>query len=1003
MVTRVLPGLTPRVLSLPLCFLMAALAACGDDSDTDDTGSDVTGDTGAADSGDAADVETPDADGSGEADADALTPPDGGDADVVLPEPGGPLFADGCVAPGAVRAGRISNPEVRMEGANALGGEGDWLLMNDQAAFIIQDVENVKTYWYYGGGPIDAVAVENCTQMGPEQYDEMGFLLGLPNIGSFTDSTLRGFRGDSVELISDGTDGKARIRVTGEDDYFWLIELELVKQGFSADSPRAMSEPMGVEVVIDYVLRPGSSVLEMEVTIRNKLDTPNRVITGMVQFFADGTRSFYHADDRLEIAGFGADVNIPWLVNTSENGSRAIGIENWSIATTNIAGVDAIIDVNTFLSPNQLAPAGRSGDSITTRMFFAVGGSDGHSAVDALQRILPEPVLGRAVTPTPFAGRVVDEAGAPVAGARVAVEARGSNGVFTPIDEFISLEDGTFAGDIPALAGNSRYRLSVRSQGRPEPAPVEFAPGTSDFTVTVGDGGTVNYSVVDTEGTVTPAKIVLWRENRMAEVIFTDGSAGTRVVPPGNYEVDITRGFEYGVVRENIIVEPGGSVDLNIVIERLLNTDGYLSFDGHVHAGPSPDSPILVPDRILSLAVEGVEVAVSTDHEILRDWQPGLEESGLEAWVNTVLGEEVTPPLPEHTNAYPFVADPNSVRGNPPDWRGLDITELHETIRERGASIVALNHPRLGCNYMCLIGYDPVLGDATLEDPTLLGFEPDAQLWSWNFDTVEYQNGNRGVFLNPDSPQDTGPFEDWQSFIHHGHSVTATGVTDTHGADAEGSPRNFFLAPTDSPIEFTDEMLVSAMQDGRSVVSTGAFAHVTMNDGARLGDTVTDTDGTVTLDIRIEAIPDIDVTTFTVFANCDEVATIETTSPDGVIKYEGTVEVPVDADANIVVLGFGQELLPRNLPQFDPTGVPRFTTNPIYVDFDGNGTFDAPGGKTCEYDLEPERKTRVLAPVRTAFLLERLEAWEWWRISALPEEFFHNGPCVCGTHDDHDH
>ena len=90
MVTRALSSLTPRFLSLPLCCLMAALAACGDDSDTDDTGSDVTGDTGEADSGDAADVELPDADGSDESDADAVTMPDGADADVVLPEPGGP-------------------------------------------------------------------------------------------------------------------------------------------------------------------------------------------------------------------------------------------------------------------------------------------------------------------------------------------------------------------------------------------------------------------------------------------------------------------------------------------------------------------------------------------------------------------------------------------------------------------------------------------------------------------------------------------------------------------------------------------------------------------------------------------------------------------------------------------------------------------------------------------------------------------------------------------------
>jgi hypothetical protein len=45
--------------------------------------------------------------------------------------------------------------------------------------------------------------------------------------------------------------------------------------------------------------------------------------------------------------------------------------------------------------------------------------------------------------------------------------------------------------------------------------------------------------------------------------------------------------------------------------------------------------------------------------------------------------------------------------------------------------------------------------------------------------------------------------------------------------------------------------------------------------------------------------------------------------------------------------------MPRGLAQFDPLVTPRFTTNPIFVDADGNGRFDPPGGKTCTYDPRP--------------------------------------------------
>ena len=71
------------------------------------------------------------------------------------------------------------------------------------------------------------------------------------------------------------------------------------------------------------------------------------------------------------------------------------------------------------------------------------------------------------------------------------------------------------------------------------------------------------------------------------------------------------------------------------------------------------------------------------------------------------------------------------------------------------------------------------------------------------------------------------------------------------------------------------------------------------------------------------------------------------------VKYDGTISIPVTEDAHLVVLGFGAERFPRGLEQFTPTRVPRFTTNAIYIDADGDGEWTAPGGKVCEYDRDP--------------------------------------------------
>ena len=56
-------------------------------------------------------------------------------------------------------------------------------------------------------------------------------------------------------------------------------------------------------------------------------------------------------------------------------------------------------------------------------------------------------------------------------------------------------------------------------------------------------------------------------------------------------------------------------------------------------------------------------------------------------------------------------------------------------------------------------------------------------------------------------------------------------------------------------------------------------------------------------------------------------------------------------DAHIVVMGFGADWLPLGMPQFNPTKVPRFTTNAIYVDYNDNGVFDPPGAHTCNYTI----------------------------------------------------
>ena len=265
-------------------------------------------------------------------------------------------------------------------------------------------------------------------------------------------------------------------------------------------------------------------------------------------------------------------------------------------------------------------------------------------------------------------------------------------------------------------------------------------------------------------------------------------------------------------------------------------------------------------------------------------------------------------------------------------------------MRQRsGGGVNLLNHP----SYLDRISWDDVLGEPRLDDPTLLGLAPDAALWSWNLDGIEVMNGHS-------SPFDRGRWGHWQSMLNAGHPLVAVGCSDSHSGDDIGFPRTYVPAGSDQPAEVTDAEVVHAFQTGKAQASTGAFARVLVDDTANIGDLLSTTEPTATLDLHIEALPEIDVTFVSVFANCDEVLTVAADDPSGIVKLSEvlTVPLPEGEDVALTVAAFGEERLPLGLPQFNPTRVPRVLTSAVYVDRDGDGAFSGGGGRECAVYLE---------------------------------------------------
>lgn len=843
------------------------------------------------------------------------------------------IFAAGCPAEGHAVARTLIAPDEHLDGIDALGGPGDTLLVNSRAAFVISDPTNPKTYYAYGGIPIDAVAVDGCAQAAPEKFGEMGFVIGQLDLGDFLSSQLRMFRGDSVAIVADGADGgPAIVDVHGTDDRFWLIELELIRRTLQGGGRKTLHAPFGLDATVRYTLQPDSAVLTADVTIAS--DVPGGYFVGTVLFPSDHADEIGGRTGQIALGGLTLDTGVPWLASSDGDGALAVAMPAAQTARVKIAGVTAMIDAHQAVAPLEVGP----GQASTGRFALGVGPGDANTATTALCAAVPDLIPGVPCAPTHASGTVVDASGARVAGALVDLMTADGVGGWRTFDRTRTDGDGNYSVDALAIAP---LKLQTEAIGRDGDAPVDFADGLA---LAISDAGALNWDIRDGDGAPIPGRIIATRpgDRRLFDVIPGDAPIP---LPPGSWDIAVSRGYEYEPAQTTVTVPTAGSAELAVTLDHLVDTAGWMSFDGHVHTEASADSRVLRADRARDAAAVGLEVIVDTDHEVVSDETPGIDDAGVGNYVATVTGEEVTATSPEHTNAWPFVPD-GTPRGGPVAWYGKGLDQIFTAERARGAEVVVLNHPRIGCNYLCLIDWDRTTGEPRMTDAAAVGLPTDQPLWSWNFDAVEVMNGPRDILLDPDSPERTGFLDDWLAMLNLGHKITGLGVSDSHDPEDLAWPRTYFAAPTDAPADFDEEMLVDSVLAGRAQISAGAFARVSAN-GAGIGEVASG--AAVQLAIRVDALPDIDVSHVVVLANCDKVLDLDATDPLGVVKLDTTVPLHLDRDAHLVVMAFGDRAMPAGLPDYDPTGVPRVVTNAIYVDADGNGVFDAPGGKTCTY------------------------------------------------------
>ena len=145
-------------------------------------------------------------------------------------------------------------------------------------------------------------------------------------------------------------------------------------------------------------------------------------------------------------------------------------------------------------------------------------------------------------------------------------------------------------------------------------------------------------------------------------------------------------------------------------------------------------------------------------------------------------------------------------------------------------------------------------------------------------------------------------------------------------------------AAKDDPKRVTAAQVARALREGRAIVSTGPFVQVSVNDRGP-GELVTVSKKRARVSVVASAPEWIDVRRAEIYVNGDKVATAGTSPGKGATRIDWQGEVPFKRDAWVVVIVRGDKLLDSVLA--GTRAAPLAFTNPIFVDADGDGRFQA--------------------------------------------------------------
>ena len=762
----------------------------------------------------------------------------------------------------------------------------------------------------------------------------MGTFWGAANItpGCLYDLTLKGANNDQITVFSPS-------RQQGKVSY-----VRILNRGSNGEAV--------VEVVVsaalsgglfkrhEYILKDGWQGLLIRSTIRNESD---KLIDGPVtdrwtNFRSTGKIGSIHWSDSIDPA------------------DKAGYAYAW------IPGKDGKV-------PSGNAKL-KKGDEIRIERFLAVGRSPAEAVGLVAERLEIE--TGR------LSVQLKEKDGSPVSTGRLDLVVAGQSVPAYPDED----------GRISVLLPQGKVAAKFTDHGRAGfTRDLVIEKKSIDLSISVEPPSRITFDVRKEDGSSSPCKVqfIGIDGTKSPDLGPTDRAHGCKdqyhsesgkfsvSLNPGKYLVVVTRGIEFDHFEKEVTLLGGKEILVKLTLKRTVSTLGWVSTDFHNHSTPSGDNVCGTDDRVINLAAEHIEFAPTTEHNRIYDWTPHIERLGLAKEISTVPGIELTG-SGAHLNAFPLKPQPFVQDGGSPVWVDdprINAINLQDLGGHRTDRWIHINHPDMIENFI----------DRDKDGRPDGGFAGIASL----VDAIETEN------YRPANILDEAPFRItrraareqvtinrefvWLQLLNKGMKIWGIAVSDAHHVHGNGVGgwRTYVRSSTDDPAKIDWNEISRRAKAGQMILTTGPYLEVETGDGILAGGHARATNE-VELKVRVQCSSWLDIDRVQVLVNGKAEPSLNFTRKshpkwfsDKVVKFDRSITVPLDEDAHLIVVAYGENFTLRKGfgSSAQSSSKPCAYNNPIFVDLDGNGFTH--NGDTLGYPLPSGR----ISVAKAKSLLER--------------------------------